>query len=261
MTTTSTQMPPIRRPGPDAWVQLVLSEIRMVVRDTSGLLVPLGLPLLILVMFGLGESQEPLPEFGGLTALDAYVVPISLSIVIAMIGVVNMPSFLATYRRTGVLRRLAVTPAHPAMVLVAQVVTSVVQTILGIGLALTVAAIGFGLNAPRHLGAAIGVLALASAAMYALGMFVAAVSPTPNSAVAIGIVLFFGMGATGGMFGPVENLPDVMARIGEVLPFGAGIQALQAAWIGEHVELLHLTSLGATVVVASIVAAVLFRWE
>lgn len=48
-----------------------------------------------------------------------FVLPLVLIMVIATIGVVNMPSFLAYYRRAGILRRLAVTPASPVMVLVA----------------------------------------------------------------------------------------------------------------------------------------------
>src|SRR5690606_15538093 len=126
-------------------------------------------------------------------------------IVIAMIGVVNMPSFLAVYRTSGVLRRLSVTPVHPAMVLVAQVITSVVQTAIGVALALTVGRLAFGLHAPRNLWAAIGVFVLAAAAMYALGMLVAAIAPTANASVAIGLATFFAMGAVGGMFGSTDN--------------------------------------------------------
>lgn len=260
MTEATTYQIPAHRPGPNAWAQLVLAEMRMVIRDTAGLVVPLGMPVLILVMFGLSAAGQ---EVGipGLTALDVYVVPLALVIVMCTIGVVNMPSFLAAYRRAGVLRRLGVTPAHPSMVLVAQVVTSAVQTFAGIVLAVGAAHLIYGLNAPRHLAAVVGLVVLIALAMYAVGMLVAAISPTPNSAVAIGLVAFFGMGATGGLFGPVENLPEPVARLGEVLPFGAGVQALQAAWSGQPVDAVHLVSLVVTTVVASVGAALWFRWE
>lgn len=249
------------RPGPRAWGQLVVAEMRMVARDTSGLVVPLGLPLLILVMSGMGAAGQEIPGLGGLTALEAYVVPLAMVIVIAMIGVVNMPSFLAMYRQAGILRRLAATPAHPLMVLGAQVVTSVIQTVVGIGLALTVGAAAFDLQAPRQVAAAVGLVVLVAAAMYALGMVVAALAPTTNASVALGLVLFFAMGATGGLFGGMDTLPEPMARIGEVLPFGAGVLALQAAWTGTGVGLLHLGSLVVTTVVAAAVATATFRWD
>ena len=117
------------RPGLRAWAALVVAEGKMVVRDTAGLVVPLGLPLLILVMYGIGDLNDAVvPGSGGRTVLDLYVVPLVLTIVVGTIGVVNMPSFLAYYRRAGVLKRLSVTPASPAMVLVAQVVVSAAQT-------------------------------------------------------------------------------------------------------------------------------------
>ncbi|MFA9432167.1 ABC transporter permease [Egicoccus sp. AB-alg2] len=248
------------RPGPDAWLQLGLAESRMVARDTSGLLVPIGMPVLIMVLAGL-DAQEVVPGWGGMTVFDVYVVPLVLVMVVALVGVVNMPSFLATYRKTGVLRRLAVTPVHPAMVLVAQLLTSLVQTILGVAIALGVAATMFGLAAPRDLAAVVGVMTLATAAMYALGMLVAAVAPTPNASVALGLTIFFAIGATGGLFTSMEALPDAMASVGRVLPFGAAHESLQAAWLGQALPLTPLLALAATAVVAGALAAVWFRWD
>ncbi|MBD5787895.1 ABC transporter permease [Cellulosimicrobium terreum] len=249
------------RPGPRAWAALVVAEARMVVRDTAGLVMPLGMPLLILVMYGISDAtQIVIPDSGGRTAFDVFVVPVVLAIVVAIIGVVNMPSFLAAYRRTGVLKRLSVTPASPAMVLVAQVVVSAAQTALGVALALVVATTVFDAHLPASPWIALGVLVLAAAAMYAAGMLVAAVSPTPNSALAIGLVVFFAFGATGGMFGDVSNLPEPVARAGEALPFGAAVQALGDAWAGQPVEAGHLVALGAAAVVCSLVASRFFRW-
>ncbi len=248
-------------PGPRAWGQLLLAELRSVMRDTSGLVVPLGLPVLIMVMFGLQAADEVIPSLDGLTAFDVYVVPLCLTIVVATIGVINLPSFLAIYRKGGVLKRLSATPVHPAMVLVAQVLTSVIQTLVGIGIAIGVAVLAFDLNAPRRLGVVIGVFALTALAMYAVGMLLGAVSPTPNAAVALGMVAFFAFGAAGGLFGPVENLPDWLARVGEVTPFGAGVEALRYAWAGETLAADHLLALGGWAVGSSLGAALLFRWE
>jgi len=247
------------RPGASAWLNLVVCEAKMVVRDTAGLVVPLVLPLLILVMSAQSAGDQVVT--GDLTALEVYVLPLVLTIVLATIGVINMPSFLAYYRRTGILRRLSATPASPLMVLVAQVVVSVLQAVLGLTLALAVAFLVFDARVPEHLGAAVAVYALAMAAMYAVGMVVAAVAPTPSSAVAIGLVTFFGLGALGGMFGGSSSLPGPVATVGERLPFGASVQALGAAWVGSPVEPAHLISLGAVTVAGVVVAALFFRWD
>lgn len=248
-----------RRPGLRSMLVLIGCEAKMVARDTAGLIVPLGLPLLILLTSAFAAGDQEIVD--GLTALDLYVLPLVLVMVIATIGIINMPSFLAYYRRSGILRRLAVTPASPVMVLVAQAVVSVLQALLGIALALTVAFLAFGANPPVDVAVAIGVLALAMAAMYSIGMIVAAVAPTPNSAVAIGLVGFFALGALGGMFGGRGALPPPLAEIGGWLPFGAAVDALAAAWAGAAVQPGGLVSLGITVVVGAAVAALFFRWE
>lgn len=248
-----------RRPGPGAWMTLIRCEAKMVARDTAGLVVPICLPLLILVMSASSARDEIVDH--GRSALDVYVLPLVLTMVIALIGIINMPSFLAYYRRTGILRRLSVTPASPAMVLVAQVIVSVIQSIIGIGAALAVAIPVFGADLPAKLGAALGVLLLAMAAMYAIGMIVAAIAPTPNSSVAIGLILFFALGALGGMFGGRDALPDEVATVGEWLPFGASVEALSATWVGAAAEPAHLMSLGMTVVLGVAVAGALFRWD
>jgi len=257
----ATELPPAHRPGPEAWKHMVLNEARMVIRDTAGLVVPIGIPMLIMVMNGLGASGEPVPELGGLSPMSAIMMPLTLAMVIALVSVVNMPSFLATYRKTRILRRLAVTPAHPTMVLLAQMIVSLVQVVLGGGLAVLIAVLAFDISAPRNLAAAIGIGALAIASLYAVGMLVAALSPTVNSAVAIGLVAFFAMMALGGGFGPMVDLPDVLSTIGVWLPYGAAVEALGAAWIGQSIETAHLVAMGAWAVIGGGLAAKLFRWQ
>ncbi|QMU97125.1 ABC transporter permease [Microbacterium esteraromaticum] len=248
-----------RRPGIRSLLLLIVSEGKMVVRDTAGLIVPIGLPLLILLTSAGSAGEHVIAN--GMTALDLYVLPLVLVIMVATIGIINMPSFLAYYRRSGILRRLAVTPASPFMVLAAQAIVSALQIIAGIAVASTVAALAFGANPPVDLAAALGVLALAMAALYGVGLIVAAIAPTPNAAVALGLVAFFALGALGGMFGGREALPDPVAEVGGWLPFGAAVEALTAAWAGVPVPIGQLLSLGITVVIGAVTAALLFRWE
>ncbi|AEF42322.1 ABC-2 type transporter [Hoyosella subflava DQS3-9A1] len=158
------------------------------------------------------------------------------------------------------MRRLAVTPASPAMVLVAQAVVSLLQAVLGVGVAFAVAVLVFGAEFPLNPVMAVAVALLGLAAMYGVGMIVAAVAPTPNTAVAIGLIAFFAVAALGGLFG-AQSLPEELARVGEHLPFGATMHALADAWAGTPVDSAHILSLVAAVLVGGFVAAVFFRWE
>ncbi|OLT27256.1 ABC transporter [Actinomadura sp. CNU-125] len=244
---------------PRAYALLTWTEAKLVARDTAGLIVPLALPSLIMVMNGLGSS-EPTPAFKGLTTFDAYVLPLTLTMITALIGIVNMPSFLAAYRKTGILRRLSVTPANPLAVLAAQAAVALAHTLLGVTLALLVARFAFNAAPPRAPLAAIAVFALATAAVFAVGLLVAALAPTPNAAVAIGLLLFFATMATGGGFGPAENLPNWLAAIGTHLPYGASLEALSATWTGESPPTGALIALAATTVIAGAAATKTFRW-
>lgn len=253
------------RPGLDAWWRLTLTEGRLVARDTAGLVIPLGMPVLILVMAGLGLTDEDraasAPAFNGMSALEGYIVPMTLAMVVAIIGLVNMPSFLATYRRYGILRRLSATPANPLMVLVAQVLVSLAQTVVGVGLAVGTAVVAFDLEAPAGLLATGGAILLTALAMYGIGMVVAAISPTPNSSVAIGLVAFFATMALGGGFGNRDALPERLAEVGGYLPFGAGLDVIGAAWVGESADGAQLLALAAAAAIGVLVGVRLFRWE
>ena len=68
VTTRSGRRAPTR-PGPRAWAALVGAEARMVARDTAGLVMPFGMPVLILVMYGVSDATTTvLPGSGGRTA-------------------------------------------------------------------------------------------------------------------------------------------------------------------------------------------------
>ena len=259
MTTRADTLPEARRLPAAAWGQLLLAETRMIIRDTSGLLIPIGLPLLLLVMNGLTQDgDQTLPD--GSTVMNSIIMPLTITMVVALVGVVNMPSFLATYRKYGILRRLAVTPARPVMILGAQMTVSLAQVLIGIALMSGVGAAFFGVTLPGSLGWALLTGVLLLAAMYGVGIFIAAVAPTVNAGLAIGLVAFFLMLALGGGFGPVAELPEIMQRIGEALPYGAGNSALSAAWAGEQPETVHLVALGSWALVAGGLALRLFRW-
>lgn len=234
-----------------AWRLLIGAELRTVSRDTAGLIIPVGLPMLILVMNALNVEAD---------VLARYVLPLVVTIVIATVGMVNTPSFLATYRKTGVLRRLAVTPVHPSAVLGAQLVAGGVQVLFGVLLASVIAVAGFGAAAPASPWLTALMLLLVTAAMFAVGMVVAALAPTANAALAIGLTVFFGLSAVGGMFGPTSSLPPGVARVGEILPFGAAVRAIGDAWAGVTLEVGNVVSLVITLVLCGVTAVRFFRW-
>lgn len=248
------------RPGLRAWVALTSAEAKMIIRDYANLLIPLGLPVLVLVMSASTAGSEEIPGTD-YTAFELFVLPIVLAMVLGYIGMINVPAFLAHYRRAGVLRRLAVTPASPAMVLVSQIVVSAAQALAGVSIALVVAGLVFDARMPASVVAVTAAFALSMAALYSIGMIVASIAPSTNSAIAMGVTLFLLLGALGGMFGGRQALPEVLQQLSPYLPFGAAVDALGAAWAGAPLDLVSILSLMTTVTVGTAISLIWFRWE
>jgi ABC-2 type transport system permease protein len=244
-----------------AWRRMVAVEGKLVWRDPAGVFLPLALPLLIIAMYGLSSGNDPTEGTRGMSAVSAIGIPTGLVIIVAILGLVNVPSFLAAYRKDGVLRRLAVTPASPAMVLAAQVIVNLVLAAIGVALAVVVVALAFGLNAPRLLGWAVLSVLLTIAALYGTGLLISALAPSSSAATAIGLVVFLLTLSVGGGMLPVENLPDALATVGRFLPFGAGVQALRDSWVGIAPDAGDLAVLAGTAVVTATLAVRFFRWQ
>lgn len=245
-----------------ALTKLTATEFTLLRRDKASLPLTFLLPLGLLVGFGSAEGmREAIPEYGGMTAFDVFIVPITLVLVVTMLAIQVLPVGLATYRERGILRRLATTPTHPATVLAAQLLVHLGVLVASLGLTAVVARTVFDVAAPRHVGATLGTLALGALALYALGMAVAALAPKASTATAAGLGLFFPQLLLGGLMIPADQLPDVMARIGELTPVGATMDGIQSAWAGQPVDLETVVVLAAWAVVAGAVAATRFRWD
>lgn len=71
----------------------------MVIRDTAGLIIPIGMPLLILITSASAPTGETVRD--GFTAFDLFVLPIVFVMVIALVGVINMRASSPTTARRG----------------------------------------------------------------------------------------------------------------------------------------------------------------
>jgi ABC-2 type transport system permease protein len=170
-----------------------------------------------------------------------------------------LPTTMATYRERGILRRLSTTPVHPASLLVADLLVYLVATLVAVALLVLVGWAVFDIPLPQHvLGFAVALL-LGTAALFALGLVIAAVVPSARAATVVGIVVFLAVLFLGGVYLPSEVMPEAIARIGVYTPPGA--QALQDAWLGTGPSVLHLIVMAAIAVTLCVVAALVFRWE
>jgi ABC-2 type transport system permease protein len=238
---------------------LVVAEAKLLFREPIYALVVIGLPTVILVIFGsMFGPSKPDPELGGLRFIDVFV-PSLVVISVATLGIQTLPIRLATYREKGVLRRLSTTPAHPLRLLLAQLVIYLATATVGLVLLVVVANVGFGVPWPRQPLAYVVAFLLGMTSLFAIGLLVAALAPSSRVATAVAIPMFFVVMLLGGVYLPRVYLPDVLIKIGDFTP--PGVQGLQDAWLGTMPQVAPLAGMGLLTIILGVLAVRLFRWE
>jgi ABC-2 type transport system permease protein len=243
-----------------AFWKLTVTEFKLFVREPLAIFFILAFPLLLLWLNGSQGGNAPVPEQGGQGRID-LLVPGYVALILATVGLTQLPGVLATYRERGILRRLATTPLPPATVLGSQLVVQLVASTIGVALLLGVATVFYDLNLPRTIPAVVLAFLAGAVALYALGFVLAALAPNARTANAVGFVVYFPMIFLSGAIFPRQALTASMRRIGELLPLAPVVTALQDAWSGAGINIVARAALAAIIMVASAVGIRVFRWE
>lgn len=242
-----------------AFGKLLTAEARYQWRVPVGLIFGIGVPVMLVIIFGLIPAANT-PDESGLTPFSWYF-PSLLTLAIAMLALIFLPTHLAEYRQQGILRRMGTTPVPPAWMLAAQVAINLALAVAGLVVLVLAGTVGFGLGAPRHPGGFTLALALSIAALFAIGLWISAIARTQNAAQGIGHLLLWPMlFFAGGLF-PRPFMPAVLRDIGHWTPSGAAVQALEDAMFGAFPSAQLLLVLAGWAVVFGFLAVRFFRWE
>jgi ABC-2 type transport system permease protein len=257
--TTAMSATPVRRPAPG--IAVLRAEARLFRREPGSLFWVLGFPPLLLVILGSIPSFRKVdPGLGGLRLIDVYV-PVLVLVAVIVTGLQTMPPILTGYRERGILRRMSATPVRPSALLSAQMGLNGAAAIGSALICIAIGRLAFDVPLPRQtFGYALALLLTAAAAL-ALGALVSARAGTAKIATAIGSAVFFPSLFCAGLWLPVRAMPDLMAHIVVLTPFGAAARALDQASTGTWPAWSHLGVLAAWAIVLSAAAARWFRWE
>ena len=244
-----------------AFAKLTASEARLAWRQPTGLLVGLGLPVLLLVIFGfLPAFHHHRSSLGGLSYFDVYV-PTLVALVIAALGFFGLPTPLATYREQGILRRLSTTPVPPAWVLGAQLVVQVVIAAVALVTLMVAGTAGFGLQIPASIGGFALAAVLSIAAVFAIGLSITGIAPSAVAAGGIGWATFFPLMFFAGLWVPVQEFPAALRDVSDYTPLRASVEALQHAVQTGFPTAAPLLVLAAYPALFGWLALRYFRWE
>lgn len=240
---------------------ILRTEARLFTREPGSLFWIVAFPTVLLCVLALIPSfREPSDDLGGQRVLDLYT---SVSVLLAgiMAAVMAMPAVLTGYRERGILRRLRTTPASPAAVLGAQVGVHAAAVGASAVVVLGVAWLAFDVPLPGQPAWYVVVLVLATAASFAVGAVVTAVSPTTRVGQTVGTIVFFPMMFTAGVYLPVQAMDGVLHTVVTATPLGAAAEMLNDALTGRTPDLVDLLVTGGWTVALGLLAVRLFRWE
>lgn len=213
----------------------------------------LGLPLIMLVLFGSLFSWEIDVGFGLIPAAQFYT-PALAAFTAANAALANVGITLAFQRQFGLLKRIRGTPFPPSAFLAGTVVSSVWIALMGTLIMMVVGVIFFDVGiAAAKIPAAVVAFIVGAAAFAGLGLGLAALAPSGNTAPAVANAVILPMAFVSDIFVPSQDPPAWLRILGDVLPlkhFGRAFSAAfhpavpAPAWRGTDLAILAAWGLG-----------------
>jgi ABC-2 type transport system permease protein len=146
-------------------------------------------------------------------------------------------------------------------VLAAQVVVQFCITITSLLILIVVSITAFGFDASKNPGALVLAIVLSIAALFAIGLCIAAAARSGTAARAIGAAAFYPMLFFSGMWFPRELMPGVLQDVSNITPLGAAVEAIQDSMQGQFPPAEPLLVLAGYALVFALIAKRFFRWE
>lgn len=240
---------------------MVLNEARLAWRQPAGMVAGTGIALLLLVIFGeIPAFRQPSSGLGGYSPFEIYI-PILMAFSIAIIAFTYLPGPLVSYRELGILRRLSTTPVPAYWVLAAQMIVQACAMVVTLALVVAVSIVFFGIPAPRSPAGLVLSIALCVAALFAIGLTIAALARTSGAARGLMAATLYPMLFFSGLYYPVQLMPAFIQDISDYTPLGAAVKAISDSWVGEFPPAQQLLVLLAYALVFGFLARRFFRWE
>ena len=183
-----------RRPPRRALKELIITEAKCAWRIPVALALGVLVPVIILVILGsAGGLQKTIPGSNPPVTYMTNIVPVLIGMVLVMIALISLPTVLVNQREHAFLRRLSTTPVAPRWLLAAQVVVNLVLAVVAMTLIVAGATLFYHVAAPAQLGGFVLSALLATAALFAIGLFIAAVAANPAVSAVLGTLLFYAL--------------------------------------------------------------------
>lgn len=235
-------------------------ELKLFLREPLTVLFALALPLVVLFVMGGVFGNESTPEvYRGVGAMNYYV-PAYLALVAASVGLISLPTHIASNRERGVLKRYRASGVPAWTIVGAEVIVMLIIAAVSAIVLVAVAMPTHDVVAPDSMPMVVFGFVLVASAFAAIGVLLGAVLPSSRAAQALGVLLWFVLLILGGAGPPPEVLSGAMSTIGDLTVLRQGIEVIQDGWLSLDPGISWL-AIAIIMLVAAVLAIRLFRWE
>ncbi|MCW4018125.1 MAG: ABC transporter permease [Candidatus Bathyarchaeota archaeon] len=255
---TVTDVTTKKRPSP-FW-ELLKVQGKLAIREPTGLVFGIGLPLILLIIFGNIPTFNQPVEGSSFTIFEVYI-PILLVTVLIFLSLFGLPIPIVRDREVGWLRRISTTPVSPAKLLAAQVTINLILAAVGFIILIAGSTLVFGIRITFDIPGFILSLVLATLVMFSLGLLVTAIAPSQSTANGITMALLYPLLFFAGIYVPIQVLPSGLQTAALFTPVGAAVNALDSSMAGSFPSFVPLVVMAAYTVIFGFVAIRYFRWE
>ena len=243
--------------------KLTWLEIKIFLREPLGAFGSILFPVLVFV--GVGRFAGGRLKPGSLSAAGFLRVglPVFVSVLIALSGVLSLVTIISIYREGGILKRLRATPLRPPTILAAHVLVKLALTALTMALTVLAGKRYFPVHTHFPIFGFTMALLISMWSVLSIGFLIASIVPTARFAQPIGAAILYPMIGLCGLFVPVQSLPPALQVVARVLPLTYAVSLLDGIFKGEAWS-AHLGDVAALVGVFAICTALsakVFRWE
>jgi len=238
---------------PSAGRRLLVTELRLILRDPMTLTFVLMFPIVSMLIIGGSFGTEP-DEVFPVNPSHWYVASYFF-VVIGATGLIMLPVRIATYRERGVLRRFAAAGFPRWSFAIAQMAVGLAAIAVSGAALLAVAAPVYGVPAIEDpVQVVVGVL-VGSVAFVSIGVLLGTVLPSARSAQAVGLMLFFPSFLLGVGGPPPAVMSDALAAIANRLPMAMANDVVRQGWLGLGNATGNLVTVALLAALATAVAA------
>ncbi len=243
--------------------KLTWLETKIFLREPLGAFGSILFPVLVFV--GVGRFAGGRLTQGSLSTAGFLRVglPVFVSVLIALSGVLSLVTIISIYREGGILKRLRATPLRPQTILTAHVLVKLALTALTMALTVLAGKRYYPVHTTFPVLGFTMALLISTWSILSIGFLIASIVPTARFAQPIGAAILYPMIGLCGLFVPVQSMPPVLQVVARVLPLTYAVSLLEGIGKGEAWS-THVGDVAALVVVFAICTALsakVFRWE